>query len=183
MRAAASSPFTSPPTIEALVESAWRYSTVVVEALAHYESPGDDIGQQCRPCQPGDRPVQFGVYLIQSPEGNSEHIADFGHPDEALAWALELGRKTGLPCDVRFDIEAVKAAPLALGDSVIAPLEFNAICGTVESFEDGDAVAILKDCHDLFGPLGRRRIRIYMCRRFWTAPRTLGLGDLIQAAT
>lgn len=173
-----------PPSLKPFVEAAEKYASIEVEAVAFVHSEEADVGGHCEVCEPGRRPDMFSVYLRQKPEhgGLAECIADFSHPDDAIAWAVDLARKMGVDHDIRFCVEAIRNGPIGVGESVIAPLDFNAICGSVESL-DPRGVAILKDCFDIFGSMGHKaRIDIRHCQRFWDAPRLLGTADLIQAA-
>lgn len=172
-----------PRTIQPFVESAAKYASIEVEAIALRAGESIDVGGHCEVCQPGDRPDMFSVYLRQKPEtgGLAECIADFSHPDDAVSWASDLARQMSIDLSVRMDVEGIKRSPVGVGESVIAPLDFNAICGSVESVDE-DGVAILKDCFDIFGPVGKARISLGHCRRFWEAPRLLGMSDLFRAA-
>lgn len=172
-----------PRSIQPFVDSAVKYCAIEVEAIALRAGENIDVGGHAEVCQPGECPDMFSVYLREKPEegGLAECIADFSHPDDAVAWASDLARAMAVDLRVHMDVDGLKSSPVGVGESVIAPLDFNAICGSVESI-DADGAAVLTDCFDLFGPMGKARISLGHCRRFWEAPRLLGMGDLFRAA-
>lgn len=64
-----------------------------------------------------------------------------------------------------------------VGQHIIVPLPFNAVCGTVVEL-DGTGGAILKDAHDIFGGLPRVCVDLADAQPFDGPPRMLGLNDI-----
>lgn len=69
------------------------------------------------------------------------------------------------------------------GQNVIAPLPFNAVCGTVESV-DSDGWLTLTNAFDIFGKLDRKtRIAAHTAQAFSETPRMLGFADMRELAS
>lgn len=64
-----------------------------------------------------------------------------------------------------------------VGQHIIVPLPFNAVCGTVAEL-DGTGGAVLQDAHDIFGGLPRVRVQLADAQPFDEPPRMLGLRDI-----
>lgn len=65
----------------------------------------------------------------------------------------------------------------AVGQHIIAPMPFNAVCGTVESVDE-DGLVTLVNAFDIFGQLPRRvRVSPVDAKPFAEPPRMLGLRD------
>lgn len=165
------------------LETATVFSAIEVEAIVLRDAKSFNAQAHCEVCQPGDLPDMFSVYLRHKPEegGLARCVADFTHPDDAIAWASDLARQMCIELHVGMDLEAIKARPISVGESVIFQLDMNAICGSVESVDEL-GVAVLFNCFDMFGQLGKSRISLGHCRRFWEPPRLLGMEDIIRAA-
>ncbi len=171
------------PAISAFVEDAAQAACIEVEAI--YITRLLDGQTCCEVCPPDAPPAMFSVYLRRKTEdgGLARCIADFSHPQDAVEWAQDLGRKAGLSVDVRFDLQKIDAMPVEVGENVIVAVDvFNAVCGRVVTV-DSAGRAVLDDCHDMFGPVKgpQRSVSVGSCRRFWEKPRTLGLQDLTNA--
>lgn len=171
----------APPPVSALAEAAGQSQCIEVEAIyCRQRLDGSSYFEVCLPDEP---PCCFSVYLREKAAkgGLAQCVADFSRPDDAVAWARKTGAHFGLPVDVRFDLNAIKKLPIEVGEHVIVGMDFNAVCGTVNTLDDA-GMASLTDCHDLFGPRGGARVPAGSCQRFWESPRMLGTADLIRTA-
>lgn len=174
-------PIKAPPSASTLTEAASQSQSIEVEAI--YCRKRLDRSSYFEICLPDEPPCYFSVYMRKKAEsgGDAQWIADFNHPDESTAWAQKAGSLFGLPVDVRFDPDAINKLPIEVGEHVIVDLDFNAICGTVNTLDDA-GLASLKDCYDIFGAHKGVRVPARSCRRFWECPRMLGAADLIRIA-
>lgn len=171
----------APPPVSALAEAAGQSQCIEVEAI--YCRQRLDGSSYFEVCQPDEPPCCFSVYLREKATkgGLAQCVADFSRPDDAVAWAQKTGAHFGLPVDVRFDPDAINKLPIEVGENVIVPLDFNAVCGTVVTLDDA-GMATITNAHDLFGPAKSGRVLVSHCLRFWETPRRLNIGDLIRTA-
>lgn len=106
--------------------------------------------------------------------------------DEALqierridAFKLAKARYSLLPAANQVPRPQGNFMTLSVGQHVIAPLLFNAVCGTVESV-DADGGLTLVNAFDIFGPLERRvRVSTATAKPFPELPRLLGIKDMV----
>lgn len=171
----------APPPVSALTEAASQSQCIEVEAL--YCRKRLDGSSYFDVCLPDEPPCCFSIYMRKKAEngGIAQWIADFNHPHEAIAWAQKTGAHFGLLVVVRFDLNAINKLPIEVGEHVIVGMDFNAVCGTVNTLDDA-GMASLTDCYDIFGAHKGVRVPAGSCGRFWTSPRMLGTADLTRTA-